>query len=466
MAQLEIGSRAGKPTQIKKESVMFPLPQEVQNVLSILAPLFTPVVFIYVQILATGAILCTGKRTVTSALKATGHGQDKDFTNYYRVFNRAQWNTLQGAKIMLGLLIALVPPTWPLIILIDETIERRKGKKIKAKGCYRDPVLSSGNTVVHCFGLKWISMTLVVWLPWSRRPWALPFLTVLAPSPASNEAQGKRHKTTVDWACQMIRIVSRWVGQRTIVLVGDGTYAAIKLGHCCVGLPPPVILVSRLRMDAALYDFPGEQPPGKKGKKQRSLLERSKDPSTQWTPIKITWYDGVKRNLEIFWGVSLWYTQGQDPLAIKWVVVRDPKGQLRTEAFFSTDLEVSAVQILEWFVLRWNAEVTFQEMRTHLGFETQRQWSDLAIERTTPALFSLFSLVVLMALEIAGDEPAPVKSYPWYTKSEATFSDIIALVRRHIWTSRLFADSPQKGDFAQFDPSVINTLLDLVCYPA
>ena len=185
---------------------------------------------------------------------------------------------------------------------------------IKAKGCYRDAVRSSSDHVIRCFGLKWISMMLIVPLPWSDRPWALPFLTVLAPSKACNEAEGRRHKTTVDWARQMIMQVRRWVTDRSVVLVGDGSYAAVSLILCCIGLPVPVTLVSRLLLNANLYDDPPSDRPGKpgpkpkKGEKQAKLEERIKDPDTCWKSVRIRWYDGVIRTLEVFSGISLWYT--------------------------------------------------------------------------------------------------------------------------------------------------------------
>ena len=451
---------------------MFSLPPEIQAVLFPFASLFSMPVWRNASILAIGAILCIGKRTVTSALKVMGFKDEKHFTNYHRVLNRAKWNTLNVAKILLGRIIFLIPLNLPLIIAIDENIERRKGKKIKAKGCYRDAVRSSGNKVIHCFGLKWISMMAIIPLPWSKRPWALPFLTVLAPSKSYNESQNKRHKTTVDWACQMIKQVRRWLPNHPIVLVGDGAYAAVKLVLCCIGLPTPVSLVSRLRLDARLYDFPPPEQPGKrgpkpkKGDKQPSLLERIKDQSTEWIPITIDWYEGIKYNLEIFSGISLWYTPGFDPVPIKWVVVRDPAGKLRTEAFFSTDLEASEEQILAWFVLRWNIEITFEELRAHLGVETQRQWSDLAIARTTPALFGMFSIVVLMALELLKSKTMTILACAWYKKSDATFSDVIALVRRHIWYSRNYNKSLNVSDSTYFQGNLLETLLDLVCYAA
>ncbi len=451
---------------------MFALPHEITIILYAFAPLFSGRVWKHAQLMVIGAIVCTGKRTVTAILRVMGLGDEKKFTNYHRLLNRAKWNSLQGSKILLGLIVFLIPKSCPIIIGIDETIERRKGKKIKAKGCYRDAVRSTEKKVIHCFGLKWIAMMVIVFLPWAKRPWALPFLTVLAPSKASNQASGKRHKTTVHWARQMLIQVRRWIPNRSLILVGDGAYAAVALALCCAGFPVPVILVSRFRFDAALYDFPQPNPPGKrgpkpqKGKKQPSLAARMKDPSTQWKTIEVLWYDGIKRPLEVFSGISLWYTPGYAPVAIKWVVTRDPKGKLRSEAFFCTSLEATEEQILRWFIMRWNVEVTFEEVRAHLGVETQRQWSDLAIARTTPILFALFSLVVLIATQIVKEQALPVLKSAWYQKKEATFSDVIALVRRHIWVSKYYNNSSKNPDYNLFEDDFVNTLIELLCYPA
>ncbi|MCP4372283.1 MAG: hypothetical protein GY797_29805, partial [Deltaproteobacteria bacterium] len=177
---------------------------------------------------------------------------EKRFTNYHRVLNRAKWAPLVCSKIQLCLLIKLVPDSWPLIIVVDETIERRKGPNIKAWGCYRDAVRSTRKKVITCFGLKWIAMMIIVFVPWAKRPWALPFLTVSAPSKACNEANKKHHKTTVDQTCLMIMQVRRQVPDRAIVLAGDGAYAAVKLALCCSGCENPVSLVARLRPDAGL----------------------------------------------------------------------------------------------------------------------------------------------------------------------------------------------------------------------
>ena len=166
--------------------------------------------------------------------------------------------------MLLGLLITLlVPPGATIVLGADDTVERRGGRKIKAKGCYRDAVRSSKSHVIRCFGLKWVSMMFLVPVPWSRRVWALPFLTTLC-WPASKSGQ-HRHKTSIDWVRQMMKQVRRWLPGRRLVLVVAGGFAAVSLALACV--KSRVVMVSRLRWDAALYHPPGPQPKGKRGPK-------------------------------------------------------------------------------------------------------------------------------------------------------------------------------------------------------
>lgn len=450
---------------------MLTLPNEIMTVLSPFAQAFSGRIWDMVQILMIGAILAPGKRTVTSVLRTMGLQDDGQYQNYHRVLNRARWSGLQVSEILLGLLIAVFGAAGaPLIIGVDETLERRKGKKIKAKGVFRDAVRSSPQYTVHAFGLRWMSMMLIVPVPWSSRVWALPFLTVLAPSQAVNQANGQRHKTSIKWIMQMVCAVRRWQPKATLVLVTDGGLCAIKLGLRCMRMASAVTWVSRLRLDAALYEWPEAQPeskPGpkpKKGKRQPSLQTRLDDPDTQWQRLTLHWYGGKLKTVEIISGTSLWHTSGFDPLPIRWVLVRDPAGQLRPTAFLSTDLNVQPQQILDWFIMRWGMEVTFQECRTHLGLETQRQWSDLAISRTTPALLGLFSLVTLLAAALTQEQPLPVRSAAWYLKSEPTFSDAIAFVRYYLWTHMQFNRSPAQTTPVLFPDSVWRGLVDSICY--
>mgnify|MGYP000131456237 FL=1 len=447
------------------------LPPEIIKVIRPFAQVFSARIWDWVQVLVAGAILAPGKRTVTAALRIMGLKDEKQYQNYHRVLNRAKWSSLQASRILLGLLVSvLVSAGVPVVVAADETLERRWGPKIKEKGIFRDAVRSSKRYTVYSSGLRWVSMMLLVSVPWSQRVWALPFLTVLAPGEKTNAANGKRHKTSIDWIGQMIGTVRRWLPEKMLVLVTDGGLTAVKLGLRCARFINPVTYVSRLRLDAALYDPPGPQPRGKrgpkpkKGKRQPSLKRVLLDPATQWTKCKIDWYGGKRRTVEIATGTALWYTPGHDPLPIRWVLVRDPLGEFDPAAFFATDQAAAPLRILAWFIMRWNVEVTFEEARAHLGVETQRQWSDLAITRTTPALLGLFSLVTLLAHLLTQNKPFPVRSAAWYAKTEPTFSDAIALVRRHLWTRTKFTNSPTNTGFVEIPTSVLHGLVDSLCY--
>jgi len=452
---------------------MLNLPTEIMVLMQHFTPVFSERTWDWVQVLVVGAILAPGKRTVTAVLRVMGLSEERQFQRYHRVLNRAVWSSLRVSQILLGLLVMmLVPPGWPVIVAADETLERRQGDKIKAKGVFRDAARSSKKHKVTSYGLRWVSMALLVPVPWSKRVWALPFLTVLAPSKKTNHANGKRHKTSIDWIGQMIGQVRRWLPERQIVLVVDGGLSAIKLGQRCMGYANPVTYVSRLRLDAGLYHWPGPQPKGKRGPKpkkgarQASLKARLSDPATVWQSLTIAWYQGERRLLEIATGTALWYTPGQDPLPVRWVLVRDPLGNLLPTAFFATDLTTTPEQILAWVVMRWGIEVTFEEARAHLGLETQRQWSDLAIARTTPALLGLFSFITLLAYSLTAERPLPVRSTAWYTKSEATFSDVIAFVRRYLWTHTNFVQSQAQTGPIPISADVLHGLVDVLCYAA
>jgi DDE superfamily endonuclease len=438
------------------------LPDAIIQLLAPFAPLFSARVWRHAQLLLLGAILAPGARTVTAALRVMGLAREDHFTNYHRVLNRATWSARYGSRILVGLLITLlVPPGATIVFGADDTVERRSGRKIAAKGCYRDAVRSTKKHVIHCFGLKWVSMMLLVPVPWSRRVWALPFLTALG-WPAEKDSP-RRHKTSVDWVRQMVKQVRRWLPERRLVLVGDGGFAAVSLAVACV--KQRVVMVSRLRWDAALYHPPGPQPPGKrgpkatKGRRQRSLQAWAERSDTPWETVEVEWYGGQRKTLWVFSHTALWYTRRQPPVAIRYVLVADPEGKLRMEAFFCTDLQANPGQILAWVVMRWSVEVTFEEARAHLGLETQRQWSNRAIARTTPVLLALFSLVTLLALRLSDGGPMSVETTAWYDKPEPTFVDCLALVRRHLWRARYFVHSAMEAECVQFPREAFELLL-------
>jgi len=397
-------------------------------------------------LLLTGVLLCRGGRTICAALRVLGMKGEKCFDKYHRVLNRDKWNPLEGSKILLDMLLG--SDAEPVVIAIDEHIERRSGRKIKAKGCYRDAVRSSKGFIVRCFGLKWITVMVVKKFSWINRAWALPFLTVLASSKESNKKSGKIHKTTIDWAIQIAMQIRRWLPNRKILLTADGGFACAALAWIC--LKYNISLVTRLRLDARLFDFPdlGKRlgRPAKKGNRLFSPKKMFEVANILWHCEKVNWYGGGTKLVEYISLTCLWHVTGYDPVPIRLVLLRDPEGKYESVALISTDVCLTAIIIIEAFVSRWNQEVTHREVREYLGVETQRQWSDLAIARTTPVLFGLYSLVTLMADALHQHEPLQVQETTWYQKEWVTFSDALMEIRRRLWRACYFKSSDEKPD--------------------
>jgi len=361
------------------------LPTQMIRVLVPFVPLFSKRVWQHAQMLLAGAILAPGTRTVSSALRAMGLNQEKRFHRYHRVLSRASWSSRKVSRVLLGLLVeAFVPEGDPLVVGIDETLERRWGKKIAARGVYRDPVRSTHQNFVKSSGLRWVCVMLLVEIPWASRVWALPFLCALAPSERYAAQRGRRHKKITEWAWQLLLVLRRWYPEREIVAVADRAYASLKLLDRCRRLRKPITFISRLRLDSALYEPAPPRKPGQigrprlKGERLPNLSVVAEDPATVWKLTTIAnWYGESERMVEIASETAVWYSTGLFAVPVRWVLIHDPQGEFKTQALLCTDLDADPEKILSWFVTRWQLEVTFQEVRRHLGFETQRQWSDL-----------------------------------------------------------------------------------------
>lgn len=263
------------------------LPTTMIQVLAPFAPLFSQRVWQHAKVLLAGAVLAPGGRTVSSALRATGLVQERCFHRYHRVLSRARWSSREASRILSGLLVEAFVPDGPLVLGIDETLERRRGKKIAAKGIYRDPVRSSHGHFVKASALRWVCVTLLAPVPWASRVWALPFLSTLAPSERYAQERGKRHKKLTEWAWQLLLLVRRWYPEREIVAVADGGYASLKLLERCRRLSTPITFITRLRLDAALYEpAPPRYPrqmgrPRLKGERLPNLSVIAEDRSTE-----------------------------------------------------------------------------------------------------------------------------------------------------------------------------------------
>ncbi len=436
------------------------LPPEIVATLASFAPLFSDRTWTKAQVLAVGAILATGSRTVCSALRAMGLGQGAHFTNYHRVLNRDAWSCLAAGQIRLGLIVALIPQDWPIVLAADDTIERRGGRRIRARGCYRDPLRSSRKHVVKCFGLKWVALMILVPVPWSQRVWALPVLTTLCwPEGAGRRAT---HTTSIDLARQMVLQVRRWLPERRLILVLDGGFAAVDLARTCQR--HEVAMICRLRLDAALYHPPGPQPPGKRGPKprkgprQRRLVEWADRKDTPWQEVEVDWYGGRRQRMRVFSRTGLWHRRGCDPVAIRYVLARDPEGAESDAAYLCTDERFGPEEVLKYVVQRWGVEVTFEEARAHLGLETQRQWSDLAITRTTPVLLGLYSIVTVLAVQWHQSGLLEAERTAWYEKEVPTFSDCMRLARQQIWRSRIRGRSSGEAEVLQLPRPLLEAL--------
>jgi hypothetical protein len=426
-----------------------PLPPRFLSRLVGFADLFTRPTWSNVLVLLAGVILAPGRRTVSAALRILGRDHNPGFCTFHRLLSRAVWSSRAMAGRLLILLVeTFVPSNAPVVIGIDDTIERRWGPKIRARGIYRDPVRSSNGHFVKASGLRWLSAMLLVHVPWAGRIMALPFLTLLAPSERFYAGKSRTPKTLIDWARQAALQIRRWLPDRPIVLVADSAFAAIEfLAAVCTH----VCVITRLRLDANLFDFP--QPkrkgPGRRpirGKPLKKLSALLKDRNIPWQRCRISlWYGRIDRLVETASGTALWYRGGLPPVPIRWLLVRDPKGEVEPQAFLATDLNAAPRDILAWFVSRWQVEVTFEEVRAHLGVETQRQWSDNAILRTTPGLLGIFSIVVLCAHDLSRARKLMPRTAAWYPKAVLTFSDAIAAVRREIWRHQIsFLSRPRR----------------------
>jgi hypothetical protein len=382
---------------------MLSLPIVFSSAIGVFAPVFSRPVWQHVQVLMTGAVLAPGQRTVTAILRIMGRSAASDFQTYHRVLNRAVWSPLTASRLLLRLLVVVFIPAGVVVFGLDDTIERRRGEQITAKGIYRDPIRSSHAYVVKVSGLRWLGCMLLPPIAWANRVWALPLMTVLCPSKRFYDQQGRRHQTLLARAWPIIRLVRRWLPGREVVCVADSSFAALEWLDQVVRLSR-VSVSTRLRLDAALYDPPPLRAPRQtgrprlKGKRRPTLEAVLADAQTQGSKLPIEdWYGKGPREVDVATDTAVWYHTGKPPVTIRGVLMRDPQEHCTPQALLSTHLEHTPAQMLTWCVRRWTMEVTWEEARAHLGMETQRQWNERAIARATPALVSLYSIMTLPA---------------------------------------------------------------------
>src|SRR2546425_908925 len=324
------------------------LPSPIITVLAHFEPLFTAPTWKKVVILLVGTVLARGRRTVTAALRQMGLQMDPHFSGFHRVLNRARWSPLAVSRRLLQVLVqTFVHAGGTVEIVMDETLERRWGRKISKRGHWRDSLRSSKERSVSTSGLRWVTMALVVSLPWTKRRWALPFLSVLATTPKVSEALGKRHKTLARLAQQMVAVVHSFLPTIPIKVIGDGAYSVIELGLTCAKLQAS--LIAPLQLDARLFaPPPSPNPhqmgrPPKVGKRLPNLSTVLNNPKTEWETLTINWYGGTQRQPEDTTWTAPWDFPPTPPLPPPSGFTRDPSGEQEPKAYFSTHQTQSAL---------------------------------------------------------------------------------------------------------------------------
>lgn len=419
------------------------LPPSFEGTISKFSFAFRKEVYVKAKILLTGAIICPGSRTICNILRSVGLRKEKNFPKYHRFLSQDKWSSKWLSEQLLNFLIdVFIPRGEPIVFGIDDTIERRWGSKIKKRGIYRDPVRSSKSHFVKCSGLRWLSLMLLTGLPWLSNGmyWALPVLTILCPSERYYTERGESERKLTDRARQMISWIARRCGalNRPIFITGDGSFATLELFMHAQGLH--IGMIARMKLNARLYELPSENYPSNKrgprppvGDQLQGMEETLTDKNTSWLSLRLSeWYGNTDKEMLVTWGVAIWRKNNRQLVKIKWVLLIDPEGKLEPTLLGCTDFEASAEDIIRFFVRRWRVEVTFEEVRRHLGVETHRQWSDLAIDRTTPCLLALFSLICLFAYDVSKFQKIEPNHTAWYQKTHITFSDILTTVRLQI----------------------------------
>lgn len=426
-------------------------------------------------VLLRGAVLAHGPRTVTGCLVAAWPWVTKHWSAYANVARRARLNLLALARILFRLVVDLVPLDAVIVLAVDESLVRRYGPYVVGIGMHRDAVRSSHARVQVTPGHKWVTLSVVVKLPFVQRALALPVLAVLyttAKHAARNRTKRlyRRHRTVPELALLMVRMVVRWVPGRRFRVLGDGSYGTHGLADAftpastCPSLRR-VTLVSRFHRDAATYAPPprysGRGRPRVKGEQLPSPREVAADPRTRWTRATVDWYGATRKEVLLCSRTGLWYRCGSEATPVRWALVRDPEGKHGDEVFFTTETDLEAKDLVEAFVWRWGLETTFQEARALLGLETLRNRAATSVGRSVPMLLAVYSLVVVWFAKHVSAPESYKRNTPWYTKPSVTFSDMCAAARQDILRELL---SPRPG--AETDDSILQTPTEAQPYAA
>jgi hypothetical protein len=439
------------------------LPGPARSLFDSLAGGFTRPTFLRFVVLALAAILTVGGRTVCNLLRTLGALAPGHPSSYHKVFSKRRWSCWRLARGLCGWVFDHLVPEGQVLLAGDDTVDGHKGAKVFGKACHRDPVRSTHSYTVYRWGHKWVVLSVLVGFPFTKRQWALPLLVALYKSEQDNEKDGRRHKTPAHLLRQLCGVLLRWFPHRRFLLAGDGGYNSHEMASFAAGQRGRLHLVSKFYSDARLYELPpvpqGKKPAGRPRQKGAKLPTPEQTVAkAERTRLNVAWYGGGRRDVEAVSGRGHWYKAGEGLVPVRWVYVQDRSGTHRDEYFFTTDLTMSAQQVIETYAARWNEETTFQEMRSYLGLETTRGWKEKTVLRAAPCLFGLYTLVACLYSQLPR-RYARVRGVDWAGKEDMTFSDAITAVRRWLWLEWVFAIPGYKPAFAKLSRPFRSLLL-------
>jgi DDE superfamily endonuclease len=447
------------------------LPDSVRSFFAIFSPAFTKPTLLRFTLIAVAAILTLGSRTIANLLRTLGCLAPGDSSAYRRVFSKRRWSLWRLGRALLGWVLSHLVAKGPVHLAADDTVSEHPGDKVHGKCCHRDAVRSSHTFTAFRWGHKWLVLAVMVRLPWATRPWALPFFVVLCRSEKDDKKNKRRHKTPAEILAQMLLVVRRWFPERTFVVAADGAFASHQLAKTCAGQKQRLSLVSRFYANAGLYELPpevkltakGKKPAGRprvKGAKQDTPAQVVQK-SEGRTRLRVAWYGGGERDVEVVSGTGHWYKAGQGLVEVAWVYVHDLTGTHRDEYFFSTDVNMTAKATIETYVRRWNLETTFQEMRSYIGLETTRGWKKATVLRVEPCLFGLYSVIVCLYSQLPAKYMRST-GVAWEGKDGLTFSDAMTAVRKWLWAEWVFRAAGHRDAFEnlpkEFQDLILNGL--------
>ena len=445
-------------------SPVLSLPRAAEPLLCRFSIAFTGPTFQRALLLFVGFVLTCGRRTVNRALWTTRALCRGHFSDYHRVFSRARWSPWPLGKVLAAMVLGLVPAEEPVVCPVDDACAQHRGRRVYGKGRHRDACRSTRTHTAWVWGHCWVVLAVNVKFPFASRPWALPVLCALYRPREVNGAEGRRHKTPSELARQLVAVLLHWFPHRRFILLGDGHYAGHALARFCRRHRRRLTLVSLMHPRAHLCEAP---PPRRKGQVGRRRVRGDKLPhprdavaTAKRKRATVGWYGGKKRRVEFVSRAAHWYKAKEGLVPVRWVFVHDLEGTHEDRYLYSTDPDLSPSRIITLYTGRWGIEVTFQEAKQHLGLGSPRNRKDRSVLRTAPCLLGLFSVVALLFHRHTRRTGPRPRNYPWYQKTEVTFSDALAGVRRLLWEQTVFTGPGQTSPLKKLPHRLRDTLLD------